>query len=241
MATLLSDAVPKINFAAAGMVILYVIIALIIGGMIFIAIYLWFQNKKFNKKIVLFKKVGNKVIPIGNDRAMFERVGTAGDYWCRTKTIKKTLPRPRIEMAKNEYWYYEREDGEWINFSLGDIDDQMKSAKAYYVDEDMRLQRLGIQKNLIDRFHKVTFWEKYGNFIMNIGFMIVFAFVAFGLLNQMDKTGKQLSGTYNTAGEKMEKAFNAWDNAQRNCMAYINGTASYAVQNNLQLVGNQLT
>ena len=76
-------------------------------------------------------------------------------------------------MAKNEYWYYIREDGEWINFSLQDVDAQMKAAKVYYVEEDMRLQRLGIQKNLEARFKKITFWERYGGMITTGVFLLI--------------------------------------------------------------------
>ena len=81
----------------------------------------------------------------------FARIGKAGDYWCKLKKFKKTLPRPRRQVEKNTYWFYEREDGEWVNFTLNDFDDGMKKAGAYFVDEDMRLQRLGIQKNLQER------------------------------------------------------------------------------------------
>lgn len=129
---------------------------------------------KYNKKIVLFRKVGNKIMPVLRDKAMFERVGTGGDYWCRMRKFKKILPRPQIQTEKNTFWFFEREDGEWINFSLGDFDKQLKNnANISYIDEDMRLQRLGIQKNLIARFQKITFWDKYGGTIVFLGFTVI--------------------------------------------------------------------
>ena len=128
---------------------------------------------KYNKKIVLFRRIGNEIVPCLRDKAMFARIGNAGDYWCQLKKFKKILPRPRIQMEKNTYWYYERDDGEWINFSLEDLDQAMKKASIHYVDEDMRLQRLGIQKNLRDRFQKVTFWQRYGGMIVSIVYILV--------------------------------------------------------------------
>jgi hypothetical protein len=56
---------------------------------------------------------------------------------------------------------------------MGDIDEQMKQAGAYYVDEDMRLQRLGIQKNLNNRLTKESFWSKYGTTIMMVIFCVI--------------------------------------------------------------------
>jgi len=143
--------------------------AMLVGG-IFIFLYL---QLLFNKKILLFRKIGNIVLPAAADRAKFERIGLAGDYWMKTKKFKKYLPRPKLQMGKNVYWYFEREDGEWINFTIGDIDEMIKQADIKYIDEDMRLQRLGIQRNLKDRFDKISWWSKYGNALMGVVFMII--------------------------------------------------------------------
>jgi len=157
----------------------------------------WFLNRmKYNKTIVLFRKVGNKSVPIGTDKGMFERVGDAGDYWLITKKFKKTLPKPQKQMGKNEYWFYEREDGEWINFDLKDIDQQMKDAGIDYVEEDMRLQRLGIQKNLRDRFYKESFWQKYGNTIMSVMFILIISIMLIVLFKEMKENwtvGKEMA------------------------------------------------
>lgn len=169
----LSGVIPEFSLSGVlGSVGIFLIILVV--GAILAVFSVWLINYlKYNKKIKLFRRVGNQVVPVLIDRAMFERVGSAGDYWCKLKKFKKIIPRPRIQMAKNEFWFYERDDGEWINFSLADFDEQLKMAKVHYIDEDMRLQRLGIQKNLRDRFQKVTFWEKYGGMMMSLGFIIV--------------------------------------------------------------------
>lgn len=161
------------NMAGIGSFAIILIGGLLVAGMCIFAFVFFMNKKKWNRKVKLFRKVANRIIPIGDDKAKFERVGQGGDFWLQTQKLKKTLPRPKIEMDKNTYWYYEREDGEWINFELSDIDEQMKKAGAYYVDEDMRLQRLGIQKNLQTRLMKETFWQKYGTTIMLIMFVLI--------------------------------------------------------------------
>lgn len=168
-----------------GTAVLIAIGIVVVGGLLAGGVAWLIQWLSFNKKVKLFRRVGNEIVPVFTDRAKFERVGTAGDYWCKTKKLKKTLPRPRKQMAKNEFWFYEREDGEWINFTLGDFDNDMKKAGAYFVDEDMRLQRLGIQKNLRDRFQKVSFWQKYGGMIMNLVFLIVVTIMLVVLFKEM--------------------------------------------------------
>lgn len=181
----ISEKIPSVSLSDIGRISIW-----IIGAILFLAAagfftYWLILKLKYNKKIILFRKVGNKIVPVMIDKGMFERVGTAGDYWCRTKRMKKILPRPVIQMGKNEFWFYEREDGEWINIGLKDFDADMKKAGVYYVDEDMRLQRLGIQKNLRERFQKVTFWQKYGGLIMNVIFVLVMTVCLVVLFREM--------------------------------------------------------
>lgn len=180
------------TFNNAGHWIMYFLIGVVVACVLAIGIYLFIINLKFNKKIVLFRKISGKVIPVATDKGMSERIGLAGDTWLRTKKFRKILPRPKIEMEKNTFWYFEREDGEWINFSLKDMDSVMKKADAYYVDEDMRLQRLGIQRNLKDRFDKANFWDKYGNMIMGVIFFLIVTICLIVIFNKINDLVKAL-------------------------------------------------
>jgi len=184
------------NFSQMGSWLMYFIVAIVIACFLALGVYFLIVHLKFNKKIVLFRKVAGQIIPVFQDKAITERIGLAGDTWLKCKKSKKILPRPKIEMEKNTFWYFEREDGEWINFSLADLDEAMKKAKAYYVDEDMRLQRLGIQRNLKDRFDKPSFWDKYGTMIMGVAFMLIVTIcliIIFNKINDLVKALPQLA------------------------------------------------
>lgn len=177
----------------------------VIGGLI----YAYFRYKKYNKVIQVFGKINGAVVPIMKERAMFERVGIAGDYWCRTMKSKKILPRPSIAMGKNTYWYFVREDGEWINFSLKDIDADMKQAGTYFVDEDMRLQRLGIQKNIKDRFgEKPSFWDKYGAILGYVLFILIITISLIMLFKQLDKVAVSMNSASSNIGKLAEATMN---------------------------------
>jgi hypothetical protein len=154
-------------FITIGIAIFLVIIAGII-------IYFAIMYYKFRLKIVVFKRVNNSIIPVARDRGMFQRVGMAGDSWIITKKLKKILPRTSMLMGKDEYWFFSRTgDSEWIPFTLEDIDAKFNKANIKYIDEDMRLQRLGIQKNLMNRLMKKNFWEQYGTTIMTVLFVVI--------------------------------------------------------------------
>ena len=107
------------------------------------------------------------------DRGKYMAFGMAGDKLMKLKKLKKFIAPPQIQSGKNLYFLYEREDNELINFSMTDIDTEQKKAGAYYVDTDMRMQRLGIEKNLRERLQKVGFFEKYGQTIAGVIFVIM--------------------------------------------------------------------
>jgi len=161
------------SFGFLGQYWQYIVVALVVAIAVIIGLFYFLDVIAYKITFKLYEKINGKVYQTGFDKAKFERVGIAGDYWARTKKFKKILPKPRITAGKNTYNFYIREDGEWINFGIEDIDAKMKIAKTYYVDEDIRLQRLGIQKNLETRFKKEKFWDKYGNVIMMIVFVVI--------------------------------------------------------------------
>lgn len=204
----LSGIVPKFSGSQIVNYFGLFLIIVVFGMAMAMGTYFLIQRLKFNKTIRLFQKVNNSIINTVTDKGMFARVGTAGDYWCVTKKTKKHLPRPSKQMRKNEYWFYEREDGEWINFTIADIDAQMKLANAHYSHEDMRLARLGIQKNLRDRFQKVSFWEKYGNQVMSIMFLVIVTICLVILFQKMEGGWNQAGAMAQSVKEMAEQVKN---------------------------------
>jgi hypothetical protein len=163
--------------------------AVIIGGIIVLMMWL-----KYNKKAVIFQKVGNKIVPTVYSKACFEKIGRAGDRMFFIKTLKRYTKDASIQMGKNTYWFFEREDGELINFCLEDFDEIMKKAGAFYTDFDMRMARLGIEKNLAERHLNKSFWDKYGAMLMNILAFLVIVVCLVIFFWQLDKVMKSLNG-----------------------------------------------
>ena len=98
-----------------------------------------------------------------------------------------------------------------INFSLGDIDYQMRKAGAYYVDTDMGMQRLGIEKNLRDRFQKVGFWQKYGTTIVGALFVIMVTVSLVVLFAKLIDVSKALESTASAIRDMSETVNKFYD------------------------------
>ena len=214
MANLMQEAGMNVNMpnVSADLMANFALYAIgVVLGLGFLALMTWIfiKYRKYNQHLHIFGKVNGTIVPIGRDRAMAQRVGLAGDYWFRTMKHKKILPRPTRSMGKNIFWYFIREDGEWINFSLADIDAVMKEAGVYYIDEDMRMQRLAIEKNLRDRYtQKMTFWQKYGGMMVNIFFVLIVMVALILLFKEMSGLADKLGSVAGSVGKLADATAN---------------------------------
>lgn len=147
-----------------------VIVFIIIGAMT-VAIVLYIINKKYNKKIIIFEKVGGRFVPTRKDRGMEVKFSTAGDSITYLRKHKKYIPNPTLQTGNREYWYFIREDDEWINFEPADLDEESKKVGARFLDKEMRFARTAIQKGLKDRYESQSAWQKYGIYIMSFGYV----------------------------------------------------------------------
>jgi len=163
------------DMSAIGFGLLIFVISIVIVGMIGFGIYVYLSRKQLKYTIPLYKMIGSKPIKIGTYKAKDFKIGFAGDKLWYCPQAKKYIIPANIQTAPNEYPHFERDDGEWINFGLGDIDEEMKKAGVKYIHQDMRSNRIAISNLLEQRFKgKQSFWDKYGNMVAQaIFYMIV--------------------------------------------------------------------
>ena len=154
MAVSLGDINPvgSLNIGGIGMGLLIFFLVILVLGLIGFAVYMRIQKKQLKYKIPLYKMIGARPIKVGEYMAKDFKVGFAGDVLWYIPKLKKYIAMGTIQTAPSEYPHFAREDGEWINFGLGDIDAQMKLAKVKYVHSDMRSQRIAISNMLENRF-----------------------------------------------------------------------------------------
>jgi hypothetical protein len=173
-----------------------VVFLAIVGGII----YWWYQKKVYNQTIKIYSKIGNYPRLKVTDKAKYFAVGLAGDRLFVLRSLKKNLPPPTIQAGPNEWWYWEREDGELINIGPTDVDEVHRKLNVKFVDTDMRMSRVGIEKILRDRLQKQTFWAKYGQTVMSLIFVIfimISLVVLFSKLKDLSVSLKETSDSVN--------------------------------------------
>lgn len=155
-------------------------IALVVIGLIGVLIYGRSVKKNYWINIHVYRLIGNVPTRVAIYSAKEVPFGMAGDkLWkvapsgmMKFKTIK-WLPVGKIQTAPREFWYYIREDGEWINFQMQELNKVSKDMGIRFVQEDMRLQRLATERLLEQRLLNKTFWEKYGTIVMTVILFLV--------------------------------------------------------------------
>jgi len=207
--------IPDINAGSVVGVITVFVLFIVFAIGISIATYLVVRRMKFNKRIVIFEKVGGNFEATRKDAGMFQKVGQGGDLVLYLRKHKKFLPIPSIQAGRNTYWYFIRKDQEWINFRPKDFDEQSREVGAHFVDVDMRYARVGLQRNLRERYDKPSFLSKYGGiivftaFVVFTGIMIWLSFDKF--LDIVGKIGDLLE-TSSAVNAQAERIMVALDN-----------------------------
>lgn len=200
------------DIGTLGTILIWIFVFILICGLL-AGFIIWYYNRRlYSQNIWIFGKIGGVPMLKYIDKGRLIAFGMAGDKLLNLKKSKKFLPPPTIQMGKAIYWYYEREDGEFINFSLKDLDEVFKKAGAYYVDSDMRLARLGIEKNLRERMERKGFFEKYGSTIAGAIFVImvtVALVVLFSKLKDVAGSIDALAGSVSSMANAIEQFYTA--------------------------------
>ena len=189
-----------------GQVVILIVLGIVIVGLIGWFFYWKATQRAFKYRIHLYKKVGNTPTRIAFHQAREIPMGRAGDYLWFVKGIKKYLPVPIIQSAPNEFWFWVREDGEWINFGMEDLDESSKKAGVKYLHQDMRMQRLATDRLLEQRLMKKSFWEQYGMVIAYVVFFLVIAISMSIIFYQYGGVVERTAELISITGNLMDKA-----------------------------------
>lgn len=159
------------NFSFITDLVIFLVLAVFAGAFT----YWYLQRKTYNKTIVKFREVNGITRRIGVEKA---KEITLPNTSVRAYYLRKSqfyIPRPSIESAENEYWMFVRNDGEWVNVGLTNLNEELLKFGLKYDHTDMRMANAALKK-LVDRSYKKSNWIK--EWAPYIGFSVVIILVA---------------------------------------------------------------
>ena len=175
-------------------------VIILVGLLVGYGIYLLIEMKKYYIVIELYRRIDGQNKLVAKLRAKNYKIGKAGDYLWYIKKLKKYIAPGELQSGPNVYKYFERADGELINFQIGDIDEQFRKAGVKYIHHDMRAQRIAISKSLSAELQSLSFWDKYGatiTFIIEILIFGVAVVIIFYQFSEVIATMDQVMGSMN--------------------------------------------
>lgn len=200
---------PSISVSTIGnflyWLLIFFIFLIIVGGLFGLWAWWYVSKKNFKYTIKIFEKVDGRYRPTITDNALERRIGEGGDTVFYLRKLKKIVPRPNIQTGNNTFWFAKREDGELINIGMEDIDLKMREAGVYYLDNELRYSRASLQKLNKDRNLKEKFWDKYGNMILSIVFIVIIAVMLLLITSKLMQVIGNLDGVIKTSAVVMEK------------------------------------
>lgn len=167
--------------SGAGQFIVLIFLFIIVGGIFYFASYKKKEAKKYSKKITWFEEINGPLEWVGSDKARELTIPGTNIQVFYIKEKDMYLPRPVKKMGKDTYWYAIKNNREIINFSMKNINEEMKEANLDFDHTDMRyamnnLREL-IKRNYRDKSQ--PWWREYKEVIglVVIIFMLTLSFV----------------------------------------------------------------
>lgn len=197
-----------IGLGAVGNVLIGAVLVVFILGLIAVLIFVKINKKKYKYSIPLYKLIGNTPTRVATFNAKDFPIGKAGDKLWFVAKVKKFIQPAILQSAPNEYMHWEREDGEWINFAMGDLDKDQKQAGVKYIAQDMRAQRIATGNILEQRLVNKSFWDKYKDMITHVIFYLIVMICMVVIFWQWSKIVEQTSSIIGTLDEVLKRLEN---------------------------------
>lgn len=144
-----------ISFNFLGDIVIFIILCIFAGGFT----YWYLDRKSFNKTIVKFREINGVTRRVGIEKAREVVLPNTSVRAFFLKNSKFFIPRPSKETSENEFWFFIREDGEWVNVGLGNLNKMLKELGIKYDHTDTRMANAALKK-LVDASYKKTNWMK---------------------------------------------------------------------------------
>ena len=189
------------------------ILGLIAGGVA----YYFAKKKQFNKKIHLFEEVSGQTVPVGTDRAKEIVLPNTSIRAFFLKKRKVFLPRPSIQTGTGNYWFFIRDDSEWMNVRPSNLNKELTELGFNYDHTDMRMANASLKKLIEKNYKKLNWMKEYAPYIA-MGILMVFLGLAIFLGTfQANKAVSALGSTAKTNQEVVETLNNILVNTDRIC------------------------
>lgn len=164
----------------------------------------WISHKSYNKTIHIFEEINGNTAPAGMDKAKEIILPFTSIRAFFLKKKKIYLPRPALQTGLNHYWFFIREDGEWMNIRPSNVNKSLRELGLKHDHSDMRMANASLKKLVEKNYKKLNWIKEYAPYIA-IGVMILMlGIVSYLNVGESAKVTAGLSGTAEALQQTIE-------------------------------------
>lgn len=163
--------------------------------------YMWANKKAYNKHIHIFEEINGQSSPVGEDRAREITLPHTSVRAFYLKNRRIFLPRGSIQTGKNHYWYFVRNDGEWVNIGMGNLNKQLTESKIKFDHTDMRMANAALKKLVEKNYKKLNWLKEYAPYIGFAIIILMLGVAGFLVFSEAGKNLNMMSGLGTQLGE----------------------------------------
>ncbi len=203
--------------SGTGNIVQAIVFILILGAIIGGVVYYIANKKQYNKHIHIFEEVGGRTVPVGVDKAkeiILPNTSIRAFYLQKKKVF---LPRPSIQTGVGHYWFFIRDDGEWMNVRLENLNVKLKELGLHYDHTDMRMSNASLKKLIEKNYKKLNWIKEYAPYIAIGMLLLILGIAVFLIINQSTKSLAALGSTAETNKAVLEGLVNVLGSMDNIC------------------------
>lgn len=197
--------IPNINLGGVFSVGVWLILIFVFAVICGLITYFIVMRMRYKFKIIVWEKVNGRFEITGRDKAMEMPLSRFGETVFYLQKRKKYIPRPNKQVGRRQFFFFVREDGQWINVDLEDIDTKAKRMRIHFTDKSMNYARTQIERALKERYDKPNFFERYGTIIVSIIFVVLLGILTWLLFDKWLELARVTNAGVETSGLIMDK------------------------------------
>jgi len=148
------------------------VLILILAGIAGLVFYFILQKKSWNKRIYLFKEINGGTWPAGVEKAKevtMPRTSLKAFYLKKSGVF---LPRPSLETGNNNYWYFIRNDGQFVNMRPENVNTKLRELGLLIDHSDMRMANAFLKKMVEKNYRKRNVLKEWAP-VIAVGILII--------------------------------------------------------------------
>lgn len=171
------------------------IIFLVFAAVIGIIVYFTYNKKVYCEKIQIFEEVNGQALPTKQFLAKEVNIPNTSIKVFQLKQTGMFLPRPTIQTGKSNWIFFIRDDHEWVNVGIENLNKKLTELGLKYNHVDMRYANASLKELIKSNYGDDNWLKKYGAYLA-LGILVIIMGVSFYLVaEKLNETTTLLDGT----------------------------------------------